>query len=419
MLSLTGLSAPGRSAPLTLGSLDPIAIAKLITRLVAFAFLGHVLMHANDNRTTSLLRRLTPLALFTAWAAVSVFWSPMPTVTFGHASELVVMLMLAGAAGLLTLDEEVYSRIFCHLTLIAMTMSVVLIALNFRDIIAGERPMGYMQPNDMAKTGGAGLILFACCHLFWKWKWTRTMFWPASIILSALIFVARSRTASILTPLVILVLCLCFRRVKTVVAICLCIGLFALFLPYSQAVQHVPDSVMSYMARGQSTDELAGLSGRTEMWSIAWESFLDAPFFGHGYYIMTRTGMFQVWGKLQFQTAHNAYLHVVTGLGLLGTCFLIWGLGALIRPSVVAMRDRSRKVELLALLMIAWYCAMGMFELAWFGPVDTAVVIFFVLLGVSAGRPAVAEKPGRNSWLAAGSSWLAYPLPAIGCEQRE
>src|SRR5579872_1266515 len=111
MLSLTGLSAPGRSAPLTLGSLDPIAIAKLITRLVAFAFLGHVLMHANDNRTTSLLRRLTPLALFTAWAAVSVFWSPMPTVTFGHASELVVMLMLAGAAGLLTLDEEVYSRI--------------------------------------------------------------------------------------------------------------------------------------------------------------------------------------------------------------------------------------------------------------------------------------------------------------------
>jgi len=37
--------------------------------------------------------------------------------------------------------------------------------------------------------------------------------------------------------------------------------------------------------------------------------------------------------------------------------------------------------------MVVWYCAMGMFELSFFGPIDTSVVLFFALLGISAGRP--------------------------------
>jgi len=387
MLSVTGLTMPGRNAPLSLGALDPIALVKLATRGISLVVLGLILMRHNSSaRSRVLLRRLFPLMLFAAWAAASICWSPMPAVTIGHAGDLVVLVMLSGAAGFLSLEAEDYKRIFCHLTVIATVVSLLLIVLNFGSILAGDRPRDYMQPNDMAKTAGAGLILFTCCHLLWRWKWTRTILVPAAGIMALLIFAARSRTASILTPLVLTLICLWFRRAQTVIVICALCGIFALVVPYSLAVEHVPDSIGAYMLRGQSAEELAGLSGRTEMWSIAWKSFQDSPIFGHGYYIMTSTGFFQVWGKLQWQTAHNAFLHVVTGLGLMGTFFLFWALASAMRPCIAALRDPGRMVEFLALAMVAWYCAMGMFELSFFGPVDTAVVIFFVLLGIAAGR---------------------------------
>ena len=127
------------------------------------------------------------------------------------------------------------------------------------------------------------------------------------------------------------------------------------------------------------------------MWSIAWKSFQDSPIFGHGYYVMTSTGLFEVWGKLQWQTAHNAFLHVLTGLGLMGVAFLVWAFASAIGPCFQALKDGSRKVEFLIVAMFVWYCGMGMAELSFFGPVDTAVVLFFVLLGIAAGRSGSME----------------------------
>lgn len=391
LLSLTGMSSPGRSAPMTLGALDPIALTKLAVRGLAFAVLGLILLRYNQSaRSATLLRRLFPLILFSGWAVASIWWSAIRTVTSGHAGDLVLLVMLSGAAGFLTLAEEDYRRVFAHLTTIAILVSVLLMALNLRTILAGGRPTGYMQPNDMAKTAGAGLIMLACCHGLWDWSWTRKLLAPAVLVLATALIVAQSRTATILTPLFLLPVCWRFRKTFTLIAVFVMIGLLAAMAPYSEGVLHLPETAAAYLARGQTAGELTGLSGRTEMWTIALRSFQDAPLFGHGYYMMTEAGVFQVWGKRQWQTAHNAFLHVLTGLGLIGTAFLGWGLAAAVRPCLSALRDlgQTRKVEFLALVMIAWYCAMGMFELSFFGPIDTAVVTFFVLLGVSAGRPA-------------------------------
>src|SRR5260370_36233138 len=128
LLSVTGLTMPGRNAPLSLGTLDPVALVKLATRGISFVVLGLILLRHNSSaRSPVLLRRLFPLILFTAWAAVSMFWSPMPAVTIGHAGDLVVLVMLSAVAGFLSLETEDYKRIFFHLTVIAMVMSLLLI----------------------------------------------------------------------------------------------------------------------------------------------------------------------------------------------------------------------------------------------------------------------------------------------------
>ena len=392
-LSITGITMPGREAPLSLGALDPVALIKLATRGIAFVSFTVLLLRYNRNTSApAVMRRVFPLLLFAAWAVASILWSPMQTVTIGHAFELIVLTMLTAVAAFLSTDEHDYERIFFHLTLIATIMSLLLVLLNISPILSGMRPRDYMHPNDMAKNAGAGLIMFTCCYLLWHWKWTRTILLPAVGSTALLVFAARSRTASVLTPVAMLLICFCFRKSKTVFALCLAGGLFALVLPYSLTAEHIPEAIQGYMMRGQSTQELTELSGRTEMWTIAWQSFKDSPLFGHGYYIMTKTGFFEVWGRLQWQTAHNAFLHVITGLGLMGTGFLLWALIAALRPSFCALKDRTKKVEFVALAMVVWYCAMGMFELSFFGPVDTSVVIFFVLLGISAGRPQPAPR---------------------------
>src|SRR5579884_3886288 len=387
-LSITGITMPGREAPLSLGALDPVALIKLATRGIAFVAFSYLLLRYNHNpRAPLVMRRLFPLMLFAAWAIASILWTPMPTVTIGHSFELIVLTMLATVAGFLSTGEDDYKRMFFHFTLIATVMCTLLLALNIGPIASGLRPRDYMHPNDMAKNAGAGLIMIVCCHLLWRWKWTGRLLLPAAASTALLVFAARSRTASVLTPIVILLICFCFRRSKTVFALCLVGGLFALVLPYSLTAERIPDAVQGYMMRGQSAQELTELSGRTEMWSIAWQSFKDSPIFGHGYYIMTKTGFFEVWGRLQWQTAHNAFLHVITGLGLMGTAFLVWALISAQRPSLGARRDKTKKVEFVAVAMVVWYCAMGMFELSFFGPIDTSVVLFFALLGISAGRP--------------------------------
>lgn len=389
MLSVTGLSLPGRSAPLSLGALDPVALIKLGTRGAGFVVFGLILLrHIQRERARALVERLIPLGIFAAWAVASIYWSPMKTVTIGHSSDLVLLAMLAGVAALLSYEEDDFKRIFFHLTLVAACVSLALLVLNLRTILSGDRPADYMQPNDMAKTASAGLLLLVCCAMLWDWKWAKRIAWPAGTVLTLLMVAARSRTALILTPLALLLLFLRFRRSRTLLTLSTVFGLIALVVPYSRVADHLPDTLAKFLARGQSVNELAGLSGRTEMWSIAWRSFEESPIFGHGYYVMTDTGIFEVWGKEQWQTAHNAYLHAVTGLGLIGVFFLAWTLASVSGPLLAGLRDLggTHKVEFLALVMLAWYCAFGLFELSFFGPIDTAVVIFFALLGISSAR---------------------------------
>jgi len=397
VLSATGMTLPGRSAPLSLSGLDTLAFVKLAARGMSFVILSLLILRHNDNpRLGMVMRRMFPLVLFAAWALVSICWSPAPAVTAGHSFDLVVLLFLSGVAGLLCLDTEDYKRVFFHITLLATVISLFLIVANFQMILQG-RPRDFMHPNDMAKNAGAGLILFTFSYLLWRWPWTQRMLLPTGVITSFLVYGARSRTASILVPLVLMSVCFRLRRVKTVVALFALFGLFALIMPYSAVIEHVPDSIAAYMARGQSAQDLKEFSGRTEMWSIAWSSFLDSPLFGHGYYVMTSTGFFKVWLAMRFETAHNAFLHVITGLGVIGTSFLLWMLGLSVGPCLGSIRDTSRGIEFVALTMITWYCAMGMFELSFFGPVDTAVVLFFVLLGIGATRQRLPLRAGI-SW---------------------
>jgi O-antigen ligase len=94
-----------------------------------------------------------------------------------------------------------------------------------------------------------------------------------------------------------------------------------------------------------------------------------------------------VWGAERWQTAHNTYLHVLTGTGLMGFFLMAWALLQMLHPMIAYARQEGprRKLAIFVLLLAVWYLALGCFELSFAGPVDPEVVLFFCTLGIAAG----------------------------------
>ena len=94
---------------------------------------------------------------------------------------------------------------------------------------------------------------------------------------------------------------------------------FGSFLIYSYS----SDIILNLLYRGQTRGNL--LSGRPELWKIAWEEYLRSPWIGYGYGVgssyATRNVFF--FEGISAGTAHNGFLEVLLNLGILGGLLLI------------------------------------------------------------------------------------------------
>jgi O-antigen ligase len=388
LLSLTCLSIPGRAGPLNFGAVDWIALVKIAARGGSLLLLGMILLRMHDHRRTgAALARLIPLMLFALWCSVSFLWSPLRAVSFGHAIELLTLVMLATVTAILCSSQDGVGTILQHLFLTVMMICAAILLLEYRAILSGERPSGYMHPNTLGAVASNGLILLLGSRLLWDWPWTRRFWIPGLAICGAALYISRSRASLLATFVVLTILFLVRRKLLFLTVILAVAGVLTALVPYVDAVNHVPDSIGSYILRGQTRADLAGASGRDELWPIALRSFRDAPWFGHGYYMISSSGSFYVWHKQQFQTAHNLLLHLLTGTGLFGAALFTWGLGTALRPcfSNWCGISEHHKIEFLVLLIFVWFLILGCFEISILGPLDPAVVLFFASIGLVAG----------------------------------
>lgn len=399
LLSETSFSLPGRSAVLELSGLDALAVIKLLVRIASLAALSWVLLLEHMSaRGSAVLRRCLPLLVFAAWTIATSLWSPIRAITVSHAVEALMLALLSIVTGIACRTGHDLEVILCNVVLMASVLLFGVLVMNADLIAHGARLSNYMQPNNAAGIAGCSLITLLVSRMFWRWRWTDKLLWPAGLILGTALFAAQSRSVLIVTSLVVLPLLWSMRAGNLAVVAAAAAGFLALAWPYSQTISHLPQSIESYLMRGQQIEDALTVSGRTELWDIAIPSFLEAPLFGHGYFSMTNTGRMFVWGAERWQTAHNVYLHVLTGTGLMGFFLLAWALFSVLTPLSNNLRKRgpTRKFALLVFLLVAWYLTLGFFELSFAGPVDSEVVLFFVL-GIAAGQTA-SEQTCTVKW---------------------
>ena len=101
--------------------------------------------------------------------------------------------------------------------------------------------------------------------------------------------------------------------------------------------------VLDFLTRGESAEQIGTFNRRTEIWSLAWESFLSHPLHGLGF--TSAKGVF--FDETGLGGAHNALFNVMIDTGLAG---LIWWIALLVSVGVAISRvgAAARRRELIA-----------------------------------------------------------------------
>jgi O-antigen ligase len=393
LLTLTTFSMVGRT-PEAAGEIDAVALLKLVVRAITLVVSVLIIVGQwAEPRTRIVCNRLCPFFLVLAWSALSGAWSPMKGFSLSQASSLLALVLLSTAIGCSWRRSRDTSQYLFHISVAMLLYSTVVVAIAWVDFDtsglnhrAGVR--GLVHPTAAGATPSLGLLIIFASALLWDWRWPRALIAPALIVHGTLLLLSSSRAAILLAVSLGLVAWLAFSS-RRVLGMALLSGsvvgtLYLLLDPGIEWVEQASGVSLNYLQRGQSAEDLAAVSGRAEIWGLVWNSFLESPFFGHGYFMCSSTGLLEVWGDTTRETAHNVVLQVLVSTGLIGATLLAWAMcriGASVCGKLHGAATRRRTASL-ACLLACWFFGWGMGCETFLGPVQPESAVFFIMVGL-------------------------------------
>ena len=158
--------------------------------------------------------------------------------------------------------------------------------------------------------------------------------------------------------------------------------------------------ILEFLTRGETVDQLGTFNRRTEIWSLAWDSFLQRPLFGLGF--NSAKGVF--FDETGLGGAHNSVINVMIDVGLAG---LIWWTVLVVAAFVLLGRLRSRERQSPVLLRGATGTARSD-QLILIGIFVALLINSITTEGLGAGVNVMAI------WFFLGCAWLTI----LDAEQR-
>lgn len=269
---------------------------------------------------------LAPYVLYVVVCGASAVYSPAPLETLWKAFELVVALTVAFVWLLGTKGSPSSATQLLHALLFVMFAVVVwaLVGVLLFPGIAyrlwdGVREVSTASasgilPSVNANTLGqlAGTVFVAGAILVLERGSRLGGALVAAVGLAGLI-AAHSRTSLVAAAVIAAVVLWAQRRLRAMIVA----------VPLVAATALVGADVLSaFFARGQDLDALRSMTGRTQMWTIAWEAFLGAPWLGSGFYAghkaLALSDLVEFYSSLD-----NTYLEALVDVGIIGTAGLI------------------------------------------------------------------------------------------------
>lgn len=347
------------------------------TALVAASRPGAVFRSA--TATVGTPYGLALLGMAAAVAASSALWSLDPIRSLRYVAAIVVALVVLGAFWRISPDER--RRAFA--TTAALLCAFIPIALVYHGGVQ-DRWIGGVHPNT------AGQIMCAATVL--AWMAGRRLGYAVALFALAVTVAVSSRTSIGFVAILLFVVggIDAYRRQRLLTIMCASLALptVGLLLLASEGGNQAIESVTAINdpLRGTGT----GFTGRAELWSAGWATFLEHPVAGVG---------FRVARSELVNSAHNGVLEVLIDNGALGFLILaavpILGLMKLARARRATARWGPRAPfteQWIAGLALLLFLPFAFFEPIFFSLGNPFGVVFLLLLA----QPLLEASRGRN-----------------------
>ena len=311
------------------GSIDPMIAIELLVYAVAGLWAIWRLVPSKP--------RLQPLMMimwgYVLTTAVSALYSNFPMLALARAVQLVIIAtvvqLIASQGNLATITR------FLHGWIVLLTVSIAA-GLAYVAPTTGPQEGRFTWLSVHSVSAGSMLALSVPLLLgLWLSAARRPLPWPrwayGSLFLIHLVFLLLTRTRGSIGGALVAVAVMAWlssgRKMKPELVLgSLVIG-GALALAFGRPV-------LEFLTRGETVDQIGTFNRRTEIWALAWESFLERPLFGLGF--NSAKGVF--FDETGLGGAHNAAINVMIDVGLAG---LIWWVALIVGCLVVLGRLRG------------------------------------------------------------------------------
>lgn len=385
---------PGRQLQPTAMSLDSVALVKLACRLFSLTVLGWVIFsHLRDRQIRRVVACYAPWILFAAWAVLSTFWSPIKSVTLGQAGGQVTLILLSIAVAIST---RVAERNYLFQCTLALTLYCgvygcgAVLAPGVFDVARGS-DKSVVHPTALGASASLGLVIMTGLLLTCRERWTQPLGIIAIPIFLIALLAAHNRLslglAVLICPWLVIAKGQSFRLAAAAIVAAIAGVSYLVLDPGLSLMESFLGSSVDFMQRGQSSDELSQLSGRSEMWSKMWQSYLESPIIGHGYFVCSSTGVLYVWFHEQNHTAHNLVLQTLVSTGLIGLAlYAVWHLQVVrILVGNLLSKTGSSSMAILAPAVFVWFLIWSLLNVSFVGPIRPESAVYAIVIGLVIG----------------------------------
>lgn len=284
---------------------------------------------------------LAVFSVFALWGLVSTLWSVSPTSTLYKSVEYSAMLVLFAlvAASIMKAIKDPRARMLAlksifdwHWFLLFLFMMSVYAGVLFlpeyavlRDYrdqsgVLGFSIQGALPGLSANAVGTLGAIVGIVALVRALQRPGHRVFWSTILVVSLLTMILTQSRSPILAFAVAAAVVLVASRRFGILAFGALSGVLALATQYGQPVYE-------FMARGQSGQDLASLTGRVTYWAESLEAIREKPLIGYGANAGGRFVLESALGEA-VSSVHSLYVEVLLDTGAIGLSLLLAGLAA-------------------------------------------------------------------------------------------
>jgi O-antigen ligase len=288
-------------------SVDSTALLQVA--VVFFIFILFIVFYKRLSRDSINEIYFSPLRWFFllyVFGFISSIWSPLFNYSFYRAFEALVLFFGVYIYFNANRFEFDFEKIFLRFNLAILLMT----------FIGQLKLYGFRISIDTLHTNSYSLIalilfLYSFSELMSKIDkdYERKKMLTRYSIIGFIFLALGTSSASNISAVIGIVLLLIFTnrkdlKVLTFAGIILIIPVFFYFISF--------DDLMSVLLPGKTVESISSLTGRTNLWMIYVDSFLEHPYIGWGFAVLARIS------EHATTNTHNSILSIATGMGVTG-----------------------------------------------------------------------------------------------------